>query len=256
MSVELGYRDQVAVLRLNRPQALNALNKSMIVQISERLEDVAASDAQALLIVGEGGKAFSAGADVKELLRQDADTQRSTARRGQTAFAKIDALDIPSVAIINGAAFGGGMELAMACTFRIATANARLGLPEIKLGILPAYGGTQRLPKLVGVSRAVEMIATGRAIGAEEAERIGLVHRIVEMTDPVEAGLQFLSEMGMPLPAALRPALLATQSAIALPLDMGLQLEAELFAVASQTHDAGEGMQAFVEKRKPTFIGR
>lgn len=256
MSVELTYRDQVAVLRLNRPQALNALNASMIAQIGERLDEVTASDAQALMIVSEGGKAFSAGADVKELLRQDADSQRSTARRGQAAFAKLDGLDIPSVAVINGAAFGGGMELAMACTFRIATANSRFGLPEIKLGILPAYGGTQRLPKLVGTSRAVEMIATGRAIGAEEAERIGLVHRIVEMVDPVEAGLCFLSEMGMPFPAALVHALLATKSASVLPLDMGLRLEAELFAVASQTHDASEGMQAFVEKRKPMFIGQ
>ena len=256
MSAELSFRDHVAVLRLSRPQALNVLNADMIAQIGARIDDVAASDARALLIVGEGGKAFSAGADVKELLGQDVDTQRSTARRGQLAFAKLQSLDIPSVAVINGVAFGGGLEIAMACTFRIATAASRFGLPEIKLGLIPAYGGTQRLPRLVGTARAVEMIATGRAIGGEEAERIGLVHRIVEISDPVEAGMRFLSEMGSPFPAALAHVLTTVKCANALPIDMGLGLEAELFAVTSQTRDASEGMQAFIEKRKPIFVGK
>lgn len=256
MSVELGIREGIAVLRLNRPQALNALNADMIAQFSSRLDDVAASSARALLIVGDGGKAFSAGADVKELLGQDSDAQRSTARRGQAAFAKLDSLGIPSVAVIDGVAFGGGLEIALACTFRIASGTSRFGLPEIKLGLIPAYGGTQRLPKLVGTSRAAEMIATGRTIGAEEAERIGLVHRIVEMTDSVEAGTGFLSEMGSPFPAALAHALTAVQCADVLPLNAGLTLEAELFAAVSQTRDAGEGMQAFIGKRKPVFAGQ
>lgn len=255
MSVELSFRDRVAVLRLNRPQALNVLNADMIAQVGARLDEVATSDARALLIVGEGGKAFSAGADVKELMGKDADTQRSTARSGQAAFAKLDRLDIPSVAVINGVAFGGGLELAMACTFRIATAASRFGLPEIKLGLIPAYGGTQRLPRLVGTSRATEMIASGRAVGGEEAERIGLIHRIVEISDPVEAGMQFLSDMGIPFPAALGQALTAVKSANALPLELGLGLEAELFSTASQTRDAMEGILAFLGKKKPNFVG-
>jgi len=256
VTVELGFRDHVAVLRLNRPQALNVLNADMIAQIGARLDDVAESDARALIIVGEGGKAFSAGADVKELMGQSAHAQRATARRGQLAFAKLDRLGIPSVAVINGMAFGGGLEIAMACTFRIASAASRFGLPEIKLGLIPAYGGTQRLPRLVGTARAVDLIATGRTIDGEEAERVGLVHRIVEIRDPVDAGMQFLSEMGNPFPAALVHALTATTCASALPMDKGLGLEADLFSIISQTQDASEGMRAFVEKRKSVFVGQ
>jgi enoyl-CoA hydratase len=256
VSAELSFLGHVAVLRLNRPQALNALNADMVAQIGLRLDELAASDARALVIVGEGSKAFSAGADVKELEKQSADALRATARRGQLTFAKLDSLGIPSVAVIHGVAFGGGLELAMACTFRIASAGARFGLPEIKLGLIPAYGGTQRLPRLVGTARAVEMIATGRAIGGEEAERIGLVHRLVEIGDPVDAGLRFLSEMGSPFPAALANALNATTCANALPIDLGLGLEAELFAVVSQTKDAREGMRAFIEKRPSVFVGQ
>ena len=256
MSADLSYHGNVAVLRLNRPQALNVLNTDMVSKISARLDDVAASDARALVIVGEGGKAFSAGADVKELFGQTVDAQRETARRGQLAFAKLDKLGIPSVAVVDGVAFGGGLEVAMACTFRIATVTSRFGLPEIKLGIIPAYGGTQRLPRLVGTSRATEMIATGRAIGAEEAERIGLIHRIVETDNPIEAGLNFLSELGEVPPAALTQALIAVQCASPLSLDAGLCLEAEMFAIASQTCDATEGMQAFIEKRNPKFVGQ
>lgn len=256
MSAELSFLGHVAVLRLNRPQALNALNADMVAQIGLRLDELAASDARALVIVGEGSKAFSAGADVKELEKQSADALRATARRGQLTFAKLDSLGIPSVAVIHGVAFGGGLELAMACTFRIASGGARFGLPEIKLGLIPAYGGTQRLPRLVGTARAVEMITTGRAIDGEEAERIGLVHRLVDISDPVEAGLRFLSEMGCPFPAALANALTAVTCANALPIELGLGLEADLFTSVSQTKDAREGMKAFIEKRPSVFVGQ
>ena len=255
MSVELTTRDGVAVLHLNRPQALNALNAEMLGMIDARLGDVAASDARALLIVGNGGKAFCAGADVKELQGKDADTQRATAQRGQGVFAKLDALRVPSVAVITGVAFGGGLELAMACTFRIATSSSRLALPEIKLGLLPGYGGTQRLPRLVGTARALELIASGRVVDATEAERIGLIHRIVDGGDPVAEGMRFLASLGAPFPAALVQAMEAIRRAPHLPLAQGLAVEADLFAAASQTHDAAEGMQAFLDKRKPAFIG-
>ncbi len=255
MSIELATRDGVAVLHLNRPQALNALNAEMLGLIDARLADVAASDARALVIVGNGGKAFCAGADVKELQGKDADTQRATARRGQAIFAKLDALRIPSLAVISGVAFGGGLELALACNFRIATAASRFALPEIKLGLIPGYGGTQRLPRLVGTARALELIASGRVVDASEAEHIGLVHRIVDDSDPVAAGMSFLASLGAPFPAALMQAMEAVQRAPGLPLAQGLALEADLFAMATQTRDAAEGMQAFLDKRKPVFTG-
>jgi len=257
MSAELTYRDGVAILTLNRPKALNALNAEMIGEISKCLDEVAVSDARALLIVGGGGgKAFCAGADVSELQGKNAGEQRDTARRGQLAFAKLDRLRIPSVAVIIGVAFGGGLELAMACTFRIATPSSRLGLPEIKLGLLPGYGGTQRLPRLVGVGRAVELIASGRAIDAQEAERIGLIHRIVEVGDPIDAGVAYLKCLGEPFPASLGYAIEAIRHSQSIPLEAGLQQEAECFSVATQTGDAAEGVSAFLGKRKPLFTGR
>ncbi|CUI70642.1 Probable enoyl-CoA hydratase echA8 [Achromobacter xylosoxidans] len=257
MSAELTYRDGVAILTLNRPKALNALNAEMIGEISNCLDEVAVSDARALLIVGGGGgKAFCAGADVSELQGKNAGEQRDTARRGQLAFAKLDRLRIPSVAVIIGVAFGGGLELAMACTFRIATPSSRLGLPEIKLGLLPGYGGTQRLPRLVGVGRAVELIASGRAIDAQEAERIGLIHRIVEVGDPIDAGVAYLKCLGEPFPASLGYAIEAIRHSQSIPLEAGFQQEAECFSVATQTGDAAEGVSAFLGKRKPLFTGR
>ena len=256
MSVELSYQQDIAVLTLNRPEALNALNASMIAQIDEFLDEVSLSDARALVVVGAGGKAFCAGADVKELLDKDYSQQHLTSRRGQTAFAKLDDLSIPSVAVITGVAFGGGLELAMACTFRIATGTSRFALPEIKLGLIPGFGGTQRLPRLVGTSRALELIASGRVVDAEEAERTGLVNRIVSATDPVAAGREYLSEFGERFPAAMRQAIAATFSAFDQEISEGLIREADLFAAATQTEDAAEGVRAFLEKRKANFVGR
>lgn len=256
MSAELSWREDVAVLTLNRPKALNALNAEMLGQIAERLDEVAVSKARALLIVGSGGgKAFCAGADVSELQGKKADQQRETARRGQLAFARLDGLRIPSVAVITGVAFGGGLELAMACTFRIATSTSRLGLPEIKLGLIPGYGGTQRLPRLVGVGRAVELIASGRAIDAQEAERIGLIHRIVEAEDAIAAGVAYLDSLGAPFPASLGFALEAIRHSQSMRLEDGLQQEAECFSAATQTWDAEEGVNAFLGKRKAQFAG-
>lgn len=257
MSAELTYHEGIAILTLNRPKALNALNAGMVREITNRLDEVSVSNARALLIVGAGGgKAFCAGADVSELQGKNADQQREIARHGQLAFAKLDQLRIPSVAIITGVAFGGGLELAMACTFRIATSSSRLGLPEIKLGLIPGYGGTQRLPRLIGAGRAVEMIASGRAIDAQEAERIGLIHRIVETEDPIDAGVTYLKSLGEPFPASLGYALEAIRHSQSMRLEDGLQQEAECFSAATQTLDANEGVTAFLSKRKPQFAGR
>ena len=252
MPVVLTRRDEVAILTLDRQEALNALSFAIIREIGDAFDRVAESDARALLVTGAGPKAFCAGADIKELRGRGLMEQKRGAELGQAVFAKLDTLPMPSIAAINGFAFGGGLELALACTFRLATANARMGLPEIKLGLIPGYGGTQRLPRVVGEARALEMIMTGRAVGPEEALRIGLVHRLVE-GDPVEAGLAFAREItGYSLPA-LGFARAAVRRALDLSLTEGLKVEAELSTLAFQTRDAEEGMAAFVEKRKPEF---
>jgi enoyl-CoA hydratase len=181
--------------------------------------------------------------------------QREGAVFGQAIFARLDTLPIPSIALINGYAFGGGLELALACTLRLAVRSARLGLPEIKLGLIPGYGGTQRLPRLIGEARALEIILTGRTVESEEAERTGLVNRIVE-GDLLDAGASFAREMtGYSLPA-LALARDAVHRGLAFPLKDGLEIEADLNTLAFQTADAVEGMLAFLEKRKPAFRDR
>ena len=183
-----------------------------------------------------------------------ADT-KAGAERGQRTFAKLDRLRIPSLAVINGFALGGGLELAMACTLRVATPNARMGLPEIKLGLIPGYGGTQRLPALVGQGRALEMIMTGHMIDAEEAFRIGLVNRVVE-GDAIEAGIAFAREFSSYGMLALKFAREAVQRAADATLSEGLDIEADLNTLAFETEDATEGANAFLEKRQANFRDR
>lgn len=256
MSVELAYHGDVAVITLNRPEALNALDAAMIERIGALIDDAGASAPRALMVTGAGGKAFCAGADVKPMLGRGSREHHDFSRAGQCAFAKLDRLPCPSLAVIHGVALGGGLELAMACTFRIAVAGARFGLPEIRLGLIPGYGGTQRLPALVGKARALEMIATGRLVDTDEAARIGLIHEVVEDGAPVALGLRFLDRLGARFPAALSLARAAVDHALAVPLDEGLRREADLFVAATQTADATEGVRAFLEKRKPAFSGR
>ncbi len=252
MSVQLTRRDDFAILTLDRQEALNALSFSIVEQIGAALDEVAKGDARALVITGAGPKSFCAGADIKELRGRDLMAQKRATDRGQAVMAKLDVLPIPSIAAINGYAFGGGLELALACTFRIAGRNAKLGLPEIKLGLIPGYGGTQRLPRVVGEARALDMIMTGRTVGAEEAERIGLVNRLAE-GDVVEAALAFGRELaGFGLPA-LRFAREAVQRALSVSLHEGLKIESDLNTLSFQTADAEEGMAAFTEKRKAVF---
>jgi enoyl-CoA hydratase len=252
MSVELTTRDDCAILTLNRPEALNALSFAIVRRIGEAFDEVATSKARALIVTGAGPKAFCAGADIKELRDRDLMAQKRGAEIGQAVFAKLDTLPMPSIAVINGFAFGGGLELALACTFRLAARTARMGLPEIKLGLVPGYGGTQRLPRVVGEARALEMILTGRAVDAVEAERIGLVSRLID-GDPVEAGLAFAREFtGYSLPV-LAFARSAVKRALDLPINEGLKVEADLSTLAFQTEDAEEGTAAFQEKRKPRF---
>lgn len=247
--------DELALITLNRPEALNALSFEIIRTLDTLIDEVAMSDARALLFIGSGDKAFCAGADIAELMGRSLDESRRGAEFGQQTFARLDRLAIPSIAIINGYAFGGGLELASACTVRLATPRAKMGLPEIKLGLIPGYGGTQRLPRLVGHGRAMEMILTGRAIDAEEALAAGLVSRIVD-GDPLEAGIAFAREIAGYGLIALKLARDAVQRAGDTSLQEGLQVEADLSALAFQTEDALEGTNAFLEKRAPAFKDR
>jgi enoyl-CoA hydratase len=252
MAIKLTRIEELALITLDRPDALNALSFALIADLSRVLDEVAASDARALLITGAGEKAFCAGADIKELTGRSMIEQKRGAELGQATFAKLERLPMPSIAIINGYAFGGGVELALACTFRVATRNAKMGLPEIKLGLIPGYGGTQRLPRVIGEARALDLIMSGRTIDADEALRIGLVQRVIE-GDALAQGMAYAREFsGYSLPV-LSLAREAVSRALSTPLTEGLKIEADLSTLAFQTRDAIEGMAAFVGKRKPKF---
>jgi enoyl-CoA hydratase len=252
MSVHLTRHDDIAVLTLDRPAALNALNFATLREIAARLDDIAGGDARALLVMGAGDKAFCAGADITELLGRSLSAQRADTAFGQAVLDRFGHLPMPSIALISGYAFGGGLELALACNFRVAAPGARLGLPEIKLGLIPGYGGTQRLPRLIGEARALDLILTGRTVTADEALAIGLVNRVAA-GDLFTAGLDLARAMtGFGLPA-LRLARDAVTRALDLPLAEGLRVEADLNTLAFQTADAAEGMAAFLAKRKPDF---
>ncbi len=253
MPVELTRTGDFALLRLNRPEALNALSFSILADIGAAFDAVAAmKDVRALLITGEGDKAFCAGADIKELRHRPLIEQKRGAEFGQAVFARLDGLPIASVALVNGYAFGGGLELALACTFRLAAPNAVFGLPEVKLGLIPGYGGTQRLPRLIGEGRALELIMTGRALKADEAERIGLVHRVI-YGDLMKAGKSYAAQFTRYSLPVLEFARRAVQRGGGVSLSEGLRIEADLSTLAYRTADAEEGMAAFEEKRRPEF---
>jgi enoyl-CoA hydratase len=255
VSVELSRVEEFALIRLNRPQALNALSFKLVEDLARAIDEAAASGARALLVTGTGEKAFCAGADIAELAGRSLAQTKRGAERGQAVMAKLERLSMPSVAIVNGYAFGGGLELALACTFRLATPNAKLGLPEIKLGLIPGYGGTQRLPRVVGEARALEMILTGKPVDAPTALAWGLVSRIVE-GDALAQGIAFAREFsGHSLPV-LGFAREAVTRALSTTVAEGMRIEADLSTLAFQTEDAAEGMAAFLAKRKPAFKDR
>jgi enoyl-CoA hydratase len=253
--VELSRVEEFALITLNRPKALNALSFAILDDLDRALDEVAAGEARALFITGAGDKAFCAGADIGELGKRTLMDKKRGAEHGQATFAKLERLPLPSVAIVNGYAFGGGLELALACTFRLATPNAKLGLPEIKLGLIPGYGGTQRLPRVVGEARALEMILTGKAIDAPTALAWGLVSRVVE-GDALAQGVAFARDFsGHSLPV-LGFAREAVTRALSTTLAEGMKIEADLSTLAFQTEDAAEGTAAFLAKRKPAFKDR
>jgi enoyl-CoA hydratase len=255
MTLRITRIDELALVTLDRPEALNALSFALLRELAAAFDEVAAGDARALLITGAGDRAFCAGADVCELMGRTLARARDDAAFGQAVLAKLDTLPMPSIALVNGYAFGGGLELALACTFRIATAEAKLGLPEIKLGLIPGYGGTQRLLRLIGQAPALDMILTGRTVAADEALTIGLVNRIAT-GDLLEAGKSYAREMTGYSLAAFGLARDAVYCGMQTSLTQGLAIEADLNAQAFQTADAAEGIAAFLEKRKPVFRDR
>ncbi len=252
MHIKLTREQEIAILTIDRPEAMNALSFAILRDIGAALDAVRDTDARALLITGTGDRAFCAGADIKELRGRGLMDQKQGAEFGQGVFAKLETLPMASVALINGYAFGGGLELALACTFRIATPNASMGLPEIKLGLIPGYGGTQRLPRVIGEARALEMIMTGKTITAEDALSLGLVSQIVD-GPVIEEGMRFARTFTRYSLPTLKFAREAVQRAGDTPIHEGLKTEADLSTLAFNTSDAEEGMAAFEEKRKPEF---
>lgn len=252
MTPVLSFDDTVAVITLNRPEALNALSFGIMSALNDLLDKVEQSEARGLIITGAGPKAFSAGADIGELRNRNMREQQHSTQFGQSVFHRLENLRQPSLALINGYAFGGGLELAMACTFRLAHKDAKMGLPEIKLGLIPGYGGTQRLPRLVGQGRAMDLILSGRTVGAVEAQQMGLVNQLIEDAS-IEAAKAYLK----PVLGFSQVALNLARSAIARSFDKSLlegqAIEADLSTLAFQSKDSEEGMVAFAEKRRAVF---
>jgi enoyl-CoA hydratase len=247
----------IAVVRVNRPDKLNALNAETITQLDVAVRRIADDDAiRGVILTGSGDKAFVAGADIAELAQMGPLTGIAVSRAGQATFRMLEQLPKPVIAAVNGFALGGGLELALACHLRIAGEKARFGLPEVKLGIIPGYGGTVRLPRLIGKGRALEMILTGEMINAEEAFRIGLVNRVVAQGELLPYTKQLLEKIIANGPVAIRMAIEAVDRAMETTLDDSLLLESNMFGLLSATDDMHEGMKAFLEKRTPRFEGR
>jgi enoyl-CoA hydratase len=250
-------RPPIAVVTLDRPKVLNALNHRSMTELEEVFLDIRQNAAiRAVLLTGAGEKAFVAGADIRELATLSALEGEQVTSRGQRIFNLIENCGKPVIACINGFALGGGCELALACTLRIASSNAKLGQPEVKIGIIPGYGGTQRLPRLIGKGAALKMILTGEMISAAEALRLGLVDEVVEPDQLLDRAEQIAQTIAGMAPLAIRESIRAVNSGYDLPLASGLELEASLFGLVCSTSDKTEGTQAFLEKRAAKWSGK
>ena len=250
-------RDGVAVVTINRPEKLNALNATAKRELREVMSALRDDPAVAVIVLtGAGEKAFVAGTDIEELTALGPVSGAEFSRDGQAVFDLIETLGKPVIAAVNGYALGGGCELAMACTIRVASEKAKFGQPEVNLGIIPGYGGTQRLPRLVGKGKALEMLLTGTPVGAEEALRLGLVSSVVPPAELLPSADRLARTLASKSRPAVRMILAAVQAASALPLKEGQEKEAELFGASCGTEDAREGITAFLEKRPPDFRSR
>jgi enoyl-CoA hydratase len=249
-------RERVAIIRLNRPEKRNALSREMIVALSDVFTNLKnQTDLRAVILTGTGDLAFCAGTDIAELPNLDRDCGHEVSERGQALCNQIESCGVPVIAAVNGIAAGGGCELALACHIRIASTNAQFSLPETKLGIIPAYGWTQRLAREIGNGRALEMVLTGRSVGAAEALQFGLINHIAPAAELLVKAESFAQEIARLAPLAIRACLEAVIKGAELPLTEGLALEAKLFADLFATDDVREGTSAFLEKRQPVFKG-
>lgn len=250
----LEIRDKKAIVTINRPDKLNALNAQTINELENVFSDLGNDDEVFVVIVtGSGEKAFVAGADIAELNRLDVIGAKKFSERGNSVFSRIENFDKPVIAAVNGFALGGGCELALSCHIRLASEHARFGQPEVNLGIIPGYGGTQRLARAINSSRALEYILTGDMINAEEAFRIGLVNKVFPHAELMNKSLELADKIAGKGQQAVRFALKAVRAVHQLSLAQGLNYEASLFALTCGTEDFKEGTSAFIEKRKPVF---
>jgi enoyl-CoA hydratase len=249
--------DGIATVSINRPDKLNALNEQTIRELADAVREIVGNDAiRGAIVTGVGAKAFVAGADIGELARMGPVDGVQVSRLGQRVLREIELSRKPVVAAVNGFALGGGCELALACHLRVAAENARFGLPEVKLGIIPGYGGTLRLPRIVGKGRALELILTGEMIDAEEAYRIGLANRVVPVDQLLDETRKLMQTILRNGPVALALAIEATTRGMEMSVDDGLALESHLFGLLAATEDMREGMAAFLEKRPAQFKGK
>ena len=247
----------VAILTINRPQVLNALNSQTLDELRRAILDLKQDESvRAVIITGAGEKAFVAGADINELAVQTPTSGREHALAGQHVFDLVENMGKPVIAAINGYALGGGCELAMACTLRVAADTAKVGQPEISLGLIPGYAGTQRLPRLVGKGRAMELILTGTPIGADDALRIGLVNRVVPAAELMASARALAQQLARSAPIAMRYIINAVNKGVEMPFAEASQYEATLFGLVASTDDMREGTAAFLQKRKPEFKGK
>ena len=256
-NVRYEKKGSIAYVTIDRPKVLNALNTPTWTDLHTAFEDVKKdASVRGVILTGAGDKAFVAGADISELANVDAYDAEESSRFGQGVLDLIENLGKPVIAAINGFALGGGCETAMACTIRIAVEHARFGQPEVKLGLLPGGGGTQRLPRLVGKGRALQLILTGETISAQEAYRIGLVNEVVPAADLIARAETILKQILANAPIALKFSLEAVNKGLETAQTEGLALEASYFGICAATEDKKEGTSAFLEKRAPKFKGR
>jgi enoyl-CoA hydratase len=256
-NVTLDVQDRIATVAVNRPDKLNALNEQTIRELGLAFQEIAGrDDVGGVILTGTGEKAFVAGADIAELSKMGPVGGVQVSRLGQEVFRRIELSRKPVIAAVNGFALGGGCELALACHLRIASENAQFGLPEVKLGIIPGYGGTLRLPRIVGKGRALELMLTAQFIKADEAYRIGLANKVVPQAELMSTCRAMLTTILANGPVALGLAIECATRGMEMSVDDGLALESNLFGLLAATTDMREGMTAFLEKRKAEFTGR
>ena len=256
-TLQINREGAVATVTLNRPQALNAINAAMLDELEAAFQTLAADPAvRVILLTGSGERAFAAGADIRELLATDAVSGRAVSEHGQAVFASIERCGKPVIACLNGVALGGGCELALACTFRLASEAAKLGLPEARLGLIPGFGGVQRLVRLIGRGAALKLILSAQPVTAREALQLGFVEEVVPAAELMRRAHEFAATIASLAPLALAGVLEAVAQQENLGVDEGFQAEAEIFSRLCGTADKHEGLTAFVEKRPAIWKGQ